>query len=86
MGAHIGPSPGGNGNGWRNYLLGFLLMVLGWIATAATTDRAKMADELSENRQRIAILEEQSRNTRESLAEIKTIVKDVQRQLQERRR
>lgn len=89
----IGPGLGdrnGNGNGWQKNALGalwvILLAVVGWIATDATTARAKMSDDLNAQRQRIAVLEESGRNTRESLARVESILEDIRRQLQDRRR
>lgn len=79
-----------NGNGWRSTLLGALFValmaVVGWIATDLQTSRGEMAKELSEHRQRIAILEEANRNSAASQDRIERGVEDIRRQLQERRR
>lgn len=78
------------GNGWRATLLGALFVafmaVVGWIATDLSTARNDMAKELSEHRQRIAILEEANRNSAASNERIERGVEDIRRQLQERRR
>lgn len=78
-----------NGNGWRSTLLGALFVafmaVVGWVATDLATSRSEMAKELSEHRQRIAILEEANRNSAASQERIERGIENVQRQLQDRR-
>jgi hypothetical protein len=80
-----------NGSGWKTTAIGalwvVLLMVVGWIATDATTARTKMADQIAESQQRIAILEESQRNLRESLKRIEDGIDELRRtQQQDRRR
>lgn len=72
-----------NGNGWKTAALGALWAVLmaifGWIATSATTANADLAKTLSTDQQRIAILEESERNTKESLKRIEDGVNELRR-------
>jgi hypothetical protein len=80
-----------NGNGgWRAAALtaaGTVLFgIVGWIATDATNARAKMADDIAGQAQRIAVLEESNRNVRESQARIEKLLEDIRREIQERRR
>lgn len=62
-----------------------LLLLIGWIATAATTDRDRMSAEIATSIQRIAVLEESNRNIRESQARIENVLEDIRRQLQQER-
>lgn len=77
-------------NGWRptvmQWLWAALLLLVGWMATEATTARAKMTDELASSVQRIAVLEESNRNIRESQSRIEAVLEDIRRQLQQDRR
>jgi hypothetical protein len=87
----LGPNGQGNGgNGWKTAALGALgtctFALVGWVATDAATARAKMADELNDTRQRVAVLEEQARTEREALKRIEDGVDELRRAQVEHRR
>lgn len=73
------------GPGWRPTLMqmlwAVLLLVVGWVATDATSARVKMADDIATAAQRIAILEESNRNMRDSLTRIESVLEDIRRDM-----
>lgn len=83
------PSDDGVG-GWRNTILGWLwvvlMMVVGWIATDASTSRNKMTEQITQNSQHIAILEEANRNMRETLQRIEKLAEDIRAKQEDARR
>lgn len=79
-----------NGNGWRSTLLGALFIafmaVVGWVETAAQTARFEMAKKLdeqqqqiSEQQQRTAVLEEAMRGLMRSMDRIESGVNELRR-------
>lgn len=88
-GEHSNGNNGSLGNGWRSTLLGalwgVLLLIMGWVATDASTKQAEMSRDIAALSQRVAISEESNRNMRDSLARIEGVLEDIRRQMQERR-
>lgn len=83
-------APSTNGNGWKTTVMGalwgVLVLLVGWIATDASTSRAEMQKDIAASARQIAILEESNRNMRDTLSRIEDVVEDIRRQMQERRR
>ena len=65
---------------------GILFALVSWIATAETTARQKISDDLARSVQRIAVLEEAVKNVRESQQRIEGTLEEIRRQLQQERR
>jgi len=67
-----------------SWVLASLTAVVGWMATDASTSRAKMLDQIQQAQQEVAVIKESNRNIRETLVRIETLL-EVMRQRQEER-
>jgi len=78
---------------WRGLIIAALWMVLfavvGWIGSTTNTEMNRMREQINANMMRQAVIENEQKNTREMLIEIRTMVYEVlqqQQQQQERKR
>lgn len=72
--------------GWKSAAIGalwaVLLLVVGWIATTATTKSAEAEKRLNAAEQRIAIVEESNKGMQRSLERIEAGIDEMRRELQ----
>ena len=78
------------GDGWSAKIMhamwAVIILILGYMLTSTDAARSKLIDQVNSDTQRIGVLEEQNRNTRESLQRIENGVYELRQREQERRR